>query len=490
MKRNPHQVDEAIREFNLAGTFNARTSNRITSTLQFLKHNSLSFTSNIQSGNDDVPTLWVDRIRTKLTERKVKNVIIYTDGSTNPRLQHPNSGSSVIITDPDHKVIYQGGMAIRTDGNNFLAELAAASCAIKALPPDMRPWLNFCRKDLLLKRTNLTIEHISSHKGNSSPEQKGNAKADEWANRMRKIGEEEEPYQYFTLSEEPFILKFKESLVQGDPRIFLKKLEEEKMIEIWKQKAPKQAEFITKHRIQIQKQAKRVWKWAVSANDGKAWIYYIYAACQWLPTNRRLYYNDKSPYGRQKCQLCLSGNNETMQHIWECPALAAEQTSLVQSINDSLIRLKVPFAQKQIPTVVDKCLNSILGKIRNNRMYKELAYLSAGKLRRLVSDYWRTNKISQFPFSLFISKVSALLPICQCIKGLGHVCGHKNIIALRDDLAEMLRLHFSLNVEANTSALGRSLLFGEWCSVNERDVSFGNKGAFWNADLVGKIVYL
>jgi len=33
---------------------------------------------------------------------------------------------------------------------------------------------------------------------------------------MRIIGEKEEPYRYFTLSEEPFILKFKDKLIQGD----------------------------------------------------------------------------------------------------------------------------------------------------------------------------------------------------------------------------------------------------------------------------------
>jgi len=77
-------------------------------------------------------------------------------------------------------------------------------------------------------------------------------------------------YRYFTASEEPFILKFKENLIQGDPRIALKKLEEAKMIELWKQKAPKQAEFIKKHLIQMLRQAKRVWQWAINANDGKA----------------------------------------------------------------------------------------------------------------------------------------------------------------------------------------------------------------------------
>jgi len=72
------------------------------------------------------------------------------------------------------------------------------------------------------------------------------------------------------------------------------------------------------------------------------------------------------------------------------------------------------------------------------------------------------------------------------VKKKDHVCGHKNIIAIPDDLAEILRNQFALNVEANTSALGRSALFDEWCSTNENDLSFGSLGAFWKANLEGK----
>ena len=62
---------------------------------------------------------------------------MYTDGSTNPKLKHANSGCSVVITDPGHQVLWQGGMPVRSDGNNFIPELAAATCAIKALPKDV-----------------------------------------------------------------------------------------------------------------------------------------------------------------------------------------------------------------------------------------------------------------------------------------------------------------------------------------------------------------
>src|SRR3954468_2428196 len=66
------------------------------------------------------------------------------------------------------------------------------------------------------------------------------------------------------------------------------------------------------------------------------------------------------------------------------------------------------------------------------------------------------------------------------------ICGHKVPIALRQDLAEVLCKYLSLNIEANTTSLGRSTTFSAWCSVREDDVSFGSLGPFWKADLSGR----
>jgi len=122
------------------------------------------------------------------------------------------------------------------------------------------------------------VEHVASHKGTSRPDQVGNERADQIANLTRIKSEKGPPEGYFTLSEEPFILKFKENLIQGDPRAYMKKWEKDKMVEIWREKAPKQALYIKKHLVQILRQAERVWKWAIDADDGKAWIYFIFAA--------------------------------------------------------------------------------------------------------------------------------------------------------------------------------------------------------------------
>jgi len=60
-------------------------------------------------------------------------------------------------------------------------------------------------------------------------------------------------------------------------------------MEIWIAKTKVQSQWIQKHPIQIMKQAKRVWEGAILRGDGRAWIYFLFAVCQWLPTNERLY---------------------------------------------------------------------------------------------------------------------------------------------------------------------------------------------------------
>jgi len=287
MKYGAHEIKRAVQEFEHKGSFNCRAGNRLTSTLQFLKQNSFSITNKGQSFSS-APERLVERIKMAISKSKTRKIIIYTDGSTTPYLKNANSGCSVVITDTNHKFIYEDGMAIRSDGNNFMAELAAAACVIKALPRDIsatlridskaaigaiskgvvserrriraagRPWLNFCRRDIVLKHKQIKVEHVASHKGTSRPDQVGNERADQIANLTRIKSEKGPPEDYFTLSEEPFILKFKENLIQGDPRAYMKKWEKDKMVEIWREKAPKQALYIKKHLVQILRQAERV----------------------------------------------------------------------------------------------------------------------------------------------------------------------------------------------------------------------------------------
>ena len=73
----------------------------------------------------------------------------------------------------------------------------------------------------------------------------------------------------------------------------------------------KQAKLFMDHSQQIIKRANAVWEKAIKIGDGHLWLYFIFAICQWLPTNHRLFYQDKSPFQRDRCQLCLNGSTKT-----------------------------------------------------------------------------------------------------------------------------------------------------------------------------------
>jgi len=117
-----------------------------------------------------------------------------------------------------------------------------------------RAWLNFCRADFLMKQDDINIEHVFSHKGTETAEQRGNDAADRIAKGHRRMGEGKQCH-YFTDSEEQFVLQQMELNVQGNPRLFLKSMEQKQMFDLWKKRSATEQLFPT----QILKQSKSVW---------------------------------------------------------------------------------------------------------------------------------------------------------------------------------------------------------------------------------------
>src|ERR1044071_8994959 len=66
-----------------------------------------------------------------------QHFIAHTDGSTETKKRKSkNSGYGIHVTTNSHFPIHSGGGTVRSDGNNFVAEMAAATIVIKALPPN------------------------------------------------------------------------------------------------------------------------------------------------------------------------------------------------------------------------------------------------------------------------------------------------------------------------------------------------------------------
>jgi len=110
----------------------------------------------------------------------------------------------------DKKLLWEGGMGIRTEGNNYVAELAAAAILLSSVPYQVhltlfsdclsaintlglpplserkrlrtpaRIWAAM-GQDARQKRPDLVIQHVKSHQGIATFEQIGNDRADQMA---------------------------------------------------------------------------------------------------------------------------------------------------------------------------------------------------------------------------------------------------------------------------------------------------------------------
>jgi len=426
-----------------------------------------------------------------------KRASVYTDGSTSARSTKPNSGASIHVTDEADTDIWSGGLVVRTDGNNFIAELAAAAIVVKACPPEFpitiridskaaigaitkgpvserkrvcaagRAWLNFCRKDFSSKNDHIKIEHVRSHIGLNNPEQRGNDKADELAKIFRNLGDTRGPALYFTHAEEKFLFSHNGKIVQSNIRSYLKSVVEKKMIEYLKV-APRQAEFFLAYPIQIRKQTRKAWKWAVENRDGRIWLYFIFGVLQRLPTQYCV--NRHRNTEERFCLLCQSTEVENMDHLWTCPAMAKEQMEVQSAINTIL--QEIPLGNYAEPRQASLCRDWL-------RQAKALPHLNTSnvKLGTLVEDFWNKNKNKEF-----ISKTAFV----DALNSVVDNATKQSKEILCSDLLSILQAEFCLQVEACTNALCRSNLFAMWCSEHKDDQHFGALGSLLSVNFSGR----
>ena len=128
-----------------------------------------------------------------------------------PQKVNPQTLDVVSSSDENHSPLWSGGALVRTDGNNFIAELAAAAIVAKACPRNLpiliridsmatigaiskgpvserkriraagRAWLNFSRSEFSQIGRTIMVEHVRSHTGSQTVEQVGNNNADQLA---------------------------------------------------------------------------------------------------------------------------------------------------------------------------------------------------------------------------------------------------------------------------------------------------------------------
>ena len=322
--------------------------NRHVRTLQYWRKQEITLVANPQQPN---PLLQeVTSLAACIQARQPSELKIFTDGSTAARSKMPNSGVGVAVYDEKDSLIWEVGAGVRADGNNFVAEMAAAALALDASPQHIplnlymdsisamqaikkgklserrnvrsaaRRWANLARMAVQRRQADLRLIHVRSHQGHETFEHKGNDLVDRLANEERRKIEDADPVNYFTEGDIEILLKHQENIVQQDPRVFLKKHEIETMGESWRNLA-RQSETLKRHPNTLIQMEKKVFRWACLENNGHMWTYFILASLQWLPTKSRKL---KGQVEKDvTCRLCLQLEEDNMSHMRVCPALKA-----------------------------------------------------------------------------------------------------------------------------------------------------------------------
>ena len=240
---------------------NHRAKNRLGDTIKWMKELDLQI---VEKGQDQSDILQKIHELSQTLERNTKphqHLLAYTDGSTETGMRKSkNSGYGIRITTDTHTPIFSGGGAVRSDSNNFVAEMAAATVVIVALPPSRkvtlyvdsmatiqalgnlgptserrriksqgRAWKNFIHTRKKERNNEIVIRHIKSHEDIVTPQQKGNDHTDRLAKHFMNQAKKLEPLPYFTTAEENFLVVHKDSLIGGNIREWLKEQETERL---------------------------------------------------------------------------------------------------------------------------------------------------------------------------------------------------------------------------------------------------------------------
>ena len=319
----------------------------------------------------------------RLPQADDQSITVYTDGSTKPH-SSPNSGFAAIFVNQDGtKVSFSG--AIRTDWNNFLAEMAGIALAIYAAPINVRLTIktdsqaaiasiskkrttererirgpgralaNTIRKMLQQRTAPTLLQHVTSHTEQTNEDADGNDAADHAANQARETNSMVEDLPHFMTNEETVCMWIRDKHVPGDVRKTVKEHLFHKMVQTWAtQKDPKhrniQGEFSSKYREEILTLAKQV----RNANHPKAFLFLIMAICQWLPTKDRMSKWDQPSRDNPYCEACTLHVNDTLSHCFNCDSGKKWQKKRSDSVKEELAKVDLDelfFSSPQFATL-------------------------------------------------------------------------------------------------------------------------------------------
>ena len=359
----------------------------------------------------------------------------------------------------------------------------------KRIKSQGRVWKSFIRPTMAKKKDQIGIFHVKAHSGLENPQQRGNDCADRMAKKFMNQAESLEPFPYFTTAEEKYLAFHKDTLIGGNIRIWLKEEETERLQDIWR-KLKDQGRLFRRFPQQIQILTKSIKKWSIERAEGEAWIFFIFAVCDWIPINYRIHKHSKDAR-KILCNLCQGNSAETVEHLFLCPALREEQNSLRENIDEVFKKWSIPYSSiGHLPGI---SIKSHWAKMLQNKLSKNQKpfTLSGEKMKQLVEDYWTANKSNRHKaFPQFWKSVNHILKRYNCNCNGRHSCELRNCWTTPPSLIVLLQKYFSLGIEDMGDVLHHSCHLKEWYSRYQEDQVFGAKYDFFKQNLSGKNIYV
>ena len=127
-RRSPSEVQEVLRDlFHTETKINHRKKNRVADIIKWMKKMGLHISEKNEDKSDIEQKIALLSQVLQNDTKPHQHVLVYTDGSTETKKRKSqNSGYGIRITTDTHIPIFSGGGTVRSDGNNFIAEMAAA----------------------------------------------------------------------------------------------------------------------------------------------------------------------------------------------------------------------------------------------------------------------------------------------------------------------------------------------------------------------------
>src|SRR5579872_546253 len=209
--------------------------------------------------------------------------------------------------------------------------------------------------------------------------------------------ENHDPLPYFITAEEKFLAFHKDTLITDNIRAWLKEQELTQLQNAWR-KLKVQGTLFRRFPQQILTLTKLIKNWSIERAEGKAWIFFIFAICDWLPLNYRVHsHSNDTP--KTLCCLCQGNAPETTEHLFTGPALREEHNTLRERTDRIFKKWSIPYsALGHLPNlnIKNQWVSILQKKLSKNQksltLSGEKMYWTANKHNRhkTFSHFWKS----------------------------------------------------------------------------------------------------